>query len=63
VNSVALDNGVLNRHWLTLATADGLVQVVVEEASTIRFTDSDIDEQVAAALVAVAKHRLQDRVS
>tara|TARA_B100000686_G_scaffold127914_1_gene135132 strand:- start:618 stop:809 length:192 start_codon:yes stop_codon:yes gene_type:complete len=63
VNSVALDNGVLNRHRLTLATADGLVQVVVEEASTIRFTDSDIDEQVAAALVAVAKHRLQDRVS
>ncbi len=63
MNSVALDNGVLNRHRLTLATADGLVQVVVEEASTIRFTDSDIDEQVAAALVAVAKHRLQDRVS
>ena len=49
------------RHRLTLASADGLVQVVVEDAKAIRFTDPLIDQQIAEALVAVSQHRIADR--
>ena len=49
------------RHRLTLASPDGLVQVVVEDARAIRFTDPQIDQQIAEALVAVSQHRIADR--
>jgi len=55
------DETAVVRHRLTLATEEGLVQVIVEDARSIRFTDPEIDTQIAAALVAVAQHRVQDR--
>jgi len=59
--TVAVDNTTLAQHRLTLATDTGLIQIVVEDARAIRFTDPDIETQVAAALVAIAEHRVQDR--
>jgi hypothetical protein len=56
-----VDGRTITRHRLTLATDTGLVQVVVEDAKSIRFTDAAIDAQIAAALVAVAQHRVTDR--
>jgi len=55
------DGRSITRHRLTLASPDGLVQVVVEDAKAIRFTDPQIDQQIAEALVAISQHRVADR--
>ncbi|MDG2480601.1 MAG: DUF4139 domain-containing protein [Alphaproteobacteria bacterium] len=59
--TVAVDGATLTHHRLTLATDTGLIQIVVEDARSIRFIDPEIEIQVAAALVAIAEHRVQDR--
>lgn len=54
------DSRLVIRHRLTPASADGLVQVIVEDAKAIRFTVPEIDQQIAAALIAVSQHRIAD---
>jgi hypothetical protein len=49
------------RTRLTVMTATGLQQAILEDADTIAFTDPTLQAQVAKALAALAAHRAKDR--
>ena len=49
------------RHRVALATTGGIRQAVVEDATSIRFTDGALQKQIDEALVALATHRIADR--
>ena len=55
------EGGSAVRHRVALATAGGIRQAVVEDATSIRFTDSALQKQIDEALVALATHRIADR--
>lgn len=55
------EHGASVRHRLALATDGGLREVIVEDATSIRFTDAGLQQQIDAALVALATHRIEDR--
>lgn len=61
--AVQLPNGagVTTRHRVTLVSAEGLKQFVLEDAESVKFSDATIQRQVDQALAAVARHRVQDR--
>jgi len=61
--TVALpDNGgTVTRHRVSVLTALGVQQFVLEEADAVRFADSVLRGQVDGALVAIARHRVRDR--
>lgn len=61
--TVALPNngGVVTRHRVSLLTALGVQQFILEEADAVRFTDSVLRGQVDGALAAIARHRVRDR--
>ena len=60
--TVRLDDGATTtRHRITLMGADGLAQAILEEADDIRFTDAQLEFQIAGALADLAQHRVQDR--
>ena len=61
--TVTLPNngGQTTRHRLTLMTENGMVQAVLEELSSVRFTDPEIQAQLEKALVGVAANRAKDR--
>ena len=52
---------VIQRHRVTLMTASGLQQFVLQEAEAVQFTDPRLKAQVETALAAVAQHRAKDR--
>ena len=61
--AVQLPNGagVTTRHRVTLVSAEGLRQFVLEDAESVKFSDATIQRQVDQALAAVARHRVQDQ--
>ena len=55
------DGATATRHRVTLMTADGLRQLVLEEADTLRFTDPAVQAQIDKALTAVAENARRER--
>ncbi|HUK08112.1 MAG TPA: DUF4139 domain-containing protein [Stellaceae bacterium] len=49
------------RNRVTLLTADGLQQFILEEAESVHFTDPALETQVESALASLAAHRTKDR--
>lgn len=62
-DTVLLPNGLgsTTRHRVTVITAQGLQQVILEEIEALRFTDPALQAQVQKALAAVNDHRAQNR--
>ena len=61
--TVQLPNGggTVTRHRVSLMTADGLRQLVLEETDSLRFTDPRVQAQLDAALAAVAGNAGKER--
>lgn len=58
----SIDNKVTRtRTRLTLMTASGLQQAILEDADSVAFTDPTLQAQVAKALAALAAHGAKDR--
>lgn len=55
------NGGQVTRHRLTLMTESGLVQAVLEELASIRFTDPETQAQIDKALAGVAQNRAKER--
>ncbi len=53
--------GIVTRHRVSVITATGLRQFVLEQAETVSFADPALRAQVDAALAALAEHRARDR--
>ncbi len=53
--------GTQTRHRLTVATAQGIEAVTLEDAGAVEFTSDRLRAQVATALAAIAASRVQDR--
>lgn len=53
--------GVITRHRLAVATANGLASVVLEDQPDVEFVSVALRAQLAMALAAIADHRTQDR--
>lgn len=49
--------GTVVKHRISLITADGVQQIVLEDAESVRFVDANLQGQVEAALGAIAAHR------
>ena len=54
-------DAVVTRHRLTIATANGLAGVVLEDQPEVEFTNPALRAQLATALTAIAAQRAQDR--
>ena len=55
------DGTTTTRHRVTLMTAEGLRQLVLEEADALRFTDPAVQAQIDRALSAVAENARRER--
>ncbi len=55
------NGGQVTRHRLTLMTENGLVQAVLEDLASIRFTDAATQAQIDKALAGVAANRAKER--
>ncbi|HYF87218.1 hypothetical protein [Azospirillum sp.] len=55
------DGATATRHRVTLMTAEGLRQLVLEEADTLHFTDPAVQAQIDKALSAVADNARRER--
>ncbi|MBP2300075.1 DUF4139 domain-containing protein [Azospirillum picis] len=55
------DGATTTRHRVTLMTADGLRQLVLEEADSLRFTDPAVQARIDGALSAVAENARRER--
>lgn len=55
------DGATATRHRVTLMTADGMRQLVLEEADALRFTDPAVQAQIDRALSAVAENARRER--
>lgn len=55
------DGATATRHRVTLMTAEGLRQLVLEEADALRFTDPAVQGQIDRALSAVADNARRER--
>jgi hypothetical protein len=55
------DGGEILRRRLTLSTPDGLRQLMLEEADSLRFTDPQLQAQLDAGLSALARNPRQER--
>ncbi len=53
--------GTLVQHRVSLLTATGMQQLILEEANALRFVDPTLQEQVEDALAALAQHSQRDR--
>ncbi|MFQ5619973.1 MAG: DUF4139 domain-containing protein [Rhodospirillales bacterium] len=51
----------VTRHRVSLLTADGVQQFVLEEAESVRFVDGALQAQVERALAATARHRVRGK--
>ncbi|ROP81193.1 uncharacterized protein DUF4139 [Stella humosa] len=52
--------GIVTRHRVSVATADGLRQAVLEDLDAVSFTEPKLQAQIEAALAAVASFRDKD---
>ena len=55
------NNGVITQHRVSLMTAIGVQQLILEEADALSFVDPELQEQVSTALAALAQHNERDR--
>ncbi len=55
------DGGTLTRHRLSLMTGEGLVQAVLEEVTTLQFTDPQAKAQIDRALRGLSENRAKER--
>ena len=53
----------MRQHRVTLMTADGIRQIILEETDALSFVDTELQEQVNGALEALAQHNERDRRS
>jgi hypothetical protein len=53
--------GVIVRHRVSLMTAEGMRQFILEDADSVSFVDAALQEEVGAALAAVARFGERDR--
>ena len=53
--------GTITRHRVSLLTAQGLQQFVLEDVESIQFADPQLQAQIEAGLAAIAAHRVRDR--
>lgn len=63
VQTLAGGDGTITRHRLTLMTADGLQQLVLEDAQAVKFADPALQAQVDKALSTLAASHARDRRS
>jgi len=49
------------KHRLTLVTANGFVQAILEDIAALRFTDPQLRSQIDRALTAIAQNRAKDQ--
>src|SRR5690606_31870413 len=55
------DGGTLTRHRLSLMTDGGLVQAVLEDVTTLQFTDPQARAQIERALQGLSENRAKER--
>lgn len=55
------DGGTLTRHRLSLMTDSGLVQAVLEDVTTLQFTDPQAKAQIDRALLGLSENRAKER--
>jgi hypothetical protein len=55
------NGGQVLKHRLTLVTANGFVQAILEDARSLRFTDQQLRAQIDRALTAIAQNRAKDQ--
>lgn len=55
------DGGTLTRHRLSLMSGSGLVQAVLEEVTTLQFTDPQARAQIERALQGLSENRAKER--
>ena len=55
------DGGTVTRHRLSLMTADGLRQAILEDIEALRLADGKLQAQLDTALAALAQHGERDR--
>ena len=55
------NGGQILKHRLTLVTANGFVQAILEDAKALRFTDPQLRAQIDRALTAIAQNRAKDQ--
>jgi hypothetical protein len=55
------DGGTLTRHRLSLMTDTGLVQAVLEDVTTLQFTDPQAKAQIDRALLGLSENRAKER--
>ena len=53
--------GTAQRHRVSLLTADGVQQFVLEEQDSVQFTETALQNDIQGALTALADHRVQGR--
>ena len=58
---LADNGGTITRQRVSLMTATGLRQFILEDAETLAFVDASLDAQVNQALAAITAHRAQDK--
>ncbi len=61
--TIALPDGVgtTTRHRVSLMTAEGVQQFLLEEQDAVRFADAALEAAIGAALEGIATHRVRDR--
>lgn len=61
VRELPHEGGRVTRHRVSLLTADGIQQFILEDAESLRFVDPELTRQVERALAAIAAHRARDK--
>lgn len=57
----ATDGTMTSRNRVSLLTAEGLQQFILEDADSVRFADAELQAKVDQALAEIASHRAKDR--
>ncbi|HXP77346.1 MAG TPA: DUF4139 domain-containing protein [Stellaceae bacterium] len=57
----ASDGTTTSRNRVSVLTAEGLQQFILEDAESVRFVDADLQAKVDQALAEIASHRAKDR--
>ncbi|MGO9869181.1 MAG: hypothetical protein ACLPJY_16120, partial [Rhodomicrobium sp.] len=55
------NGGRMLKHRITLVTANGFVQAILEDVTALRFTDPQLRSQIDRALTAIAQNRAKDQ--
>jgi hypothetical protein len=56
-----LGQGTTTHHRVSVLTATGVQQFLLEEQDSVRFTDAGLQAEIDEALLSIAEHRVQDR--